>query len=242
MDSKKKSRINKIVWPLYATASLLLGCFISCRIFSSFVYKVVYVTGTSMVPTLNNTAGRSDVGLVDKSDSAIKGLKRFDIIITYYPWRDYVNEDHYVPGNALKENAPYKVKRLIGLPGETVTINRDLSINIQTNDGKELFFDCDETTATYTENLRLPYKRKTVNGGRINDRAKTYTLEANRYLVMGDNWDDSDDCTSIGSNQEPIYRENLVGKLTCIIGTCIPSSSGSEDVSDIRYSTPKPVR
>ena len=48
-----------------------------------------------MQPTLNldsNKTGVVDFGLIDDHDSALKKIKRFQIVTTYYPWgEDYVD-------------------------------------------------------------------------------------------------------------------------------------------------------
>lgn len=231
--------LYRLLWALFVCMTILLGIFTACRFFPNDVYNRVYVTGSSMYPTLNATPGRCDIGLIDKSEGAINSFRRFDIIITYYPWRDYHIDGHYKTGDELldKEQRSYKVKRIIGFPGETVTIEKDYSITIYTNSGEKLIYDCDQNTTEETENLRLPYRRNIEKGGKINERARTYVLEENRYFVMGDNWDVSDDCSSNGSNQEPLYRENLVGRLTCIIGTCV---NNNKVISDEKYFTPIP--
>lgn len=227
----KKSRhpkMNKIIWALVYFAIVVLVCVTGVHSFRARYFGEFYVSGNSMYPTLNNDPSRHDFGLADTSEQAINTLKRFDILLTYYPWSDYENNgEPYKPGNKLKDadkpeserSIKCKIKRLIGLPGETVIINNDYSLTIFTLDGDILTYDRDLSDPNPTDNHRLPYNRNIASRkGKISERARTYVLEERRYLVMGDNWDDSEDCTN--ANNYPVYRENLYGKFVCVFATC----------------------
>lgn len=84
-----------------------------------------------MAPTLKGGKGNGDsgvahFGLVDTSDLAKKKTKRFDIVTTYYPWDDSDYPTGYKPGekNSLGETAERKIKRVLALPGETITVSK----------------------------------------------------------------------------------------------------------------------
>ena len=89
-----------------------------------------------MSPTLKGGKGNGDsgvahFGLVDTTDLAKKRTKRFDIVTTYYPWDDSDYPNGYKPNekNSLGENAERKIKRVLALPGETITVkNGDITI------------------------------------------------------------------------------------------------------------------
>ena len=165
-----------------------------------------WVNGQSMYPTLNKDAtfadgtkigenGGSagigsivDYGVMDEHKGAIDKLKRFDIVITKY----VANADD-----------SSKIKRVIGLPGETVEFkntgvgnkhNGDLYIN-----GKL---------------VEQPIESKyIVNGGYNNAK---WTLKANQYIVCGDNRGHSYDSRdpSVGA----ISKDMIKGKAIAICG------------------------
>ena len=237
MKSNRISKIKLLLWPLMYLIVLTVMMVSYVNIFNHNYYTSIFVNGSSMQPTLNTnyqTSHRYDFGLVDTSKQAVKHLKRFDIVIAYFPWQDYESSGGYKTGDKLKENADYKIKRLIALPGETVEIKTDLSVHITTIEGETMIFDCDKDSKVETTNYRFPFNRNTVNGGSISQRAKKWTVQENRYFLMGDNWDVSEDC----SKHEPVYYENLVGRLVCIEGTCRLDNKGN--IVDKRYSLPIP--
>ena len=217
-------KIKLLFWPLIYLVAIIIMSISYINIFNQYYYTSIFVQGPSMQPTLNvnyPSINRRDFGLVDKSQRAINNLKRFDIVITYFPWSttdyEYSNGSSYQTGDKVKDNAEYKIKRLIALPGETVEIKADKSVLITTKDGEQMLFDKDLDSTVENENYRFPFNRKTVSGGSIASRVGTWTLDENRYFLMGDNWDVSEDC----SKHVPVYVENLVGRLVCIEGTCL---------------------
>ena len=136
----------------------------------TFVGQRTIVDGNSMNPTLQN----GDNLIVDKLSYRFGDPQRFDIIIFPYQY---------------KENTNY-IKRIIGLPGETVQI--DYSGNIEING----------------EILEEDYGLETIlNPG---NAAEPITLGPDEYFVMGDNRNNSED--SRFSDVGPIKRENIIGK------------------------------
>lgn len=124
------------------------------------------VDGPSMTPTLLNT----QYILVNKADYFLHAPQRGDVIVFHYP-RD--------PSRDF-------VKRVIGVPGDTVRIS---NAGVVTVDGVRL----DE-----------PY---------INDMTNAYgyeswTLKSGQYFVMGDNRGDSSDSRDWG----PVPQTDIIGK------------------------------
>jgi len=83
------------------------------------------------------------------------------------------------------------IKRIIGLPGETVRIENN-AIFINNKKLEEFFLPADVT----------------IQGGNFLPIGKTITLEEDEYLLLGDNRSYSRDSREFG----PIERKNLVGK------------------------------
>ena len=134
-----------------------------------FVGQRTYVSGNSM----ENTLSDGDNLIVDKLTYRFSDPKRFDIIVFPYKY----------------EENTYFIKRIIGLPGET----------IQVTDGK-IYIN--------GEVLDESYGREVLEQGGI---AKTpITLGEDEYFVMGDNRNNSMDSRdpSVGV----LHKSDLVGR------------------------------
>jgi len=138
-----------------------------------FVYSVgmkTSVIGASMEPCLYN--GQSV--LINKIVYSISEPKRGDVIV-------------FLPNG--NENSHFYVKRVIGLPGEKVTIQ----------DGRILingyFFEEDDSFDT-------------IEDGGIAEA--TVTLGEDEYFVLGDNRNNSEDSRS--ANIGPVHKDTIVGK------------------------------
>ena len=159
-----------VIWAAEIAAVLILGIVLAVG-----YGKITVMQEGSMDPTLN--AG--DVLLVDRMAYRFSTPKRGDIIV-------------YKTGDDKK--ASTHIKRIIGLPGETVQIS-DGKILI---DGKE-----------YQEAGQFP---EITNPGLA---STTVTLESGQYFVLGDNRNNSEDSrySDIGN----VNKRYIVGKLwfTC---------------------------
>jgi len=219
--SKKvsKSKIEKIIWPFVYFAMVILLCVSGSIFFHNYYYTSIFVSGTSMQPTLNETyEGQAlgnnlvEYGIVDSHKHAIDDLKRFNIITTYYPWTalDYKN-GCYTPGMEPNGTNPcYKIKRVLGMPGDTIEIVKShIIIN----------------GVDYHESLgNLPFKRKFEKSEAVYNTSGKIVLPEGRYWVQGDHWGGSTDCLepskSAGSNYDGlgIYYGNITGVLVAIEG------------------------
>lgn len=157
-----------IIFDLIFYAVLIFVCI---YIIPNYVLQRTVVDGTSMESTLYN----GDQLYVEKVSYHFDALKRFDIIV-FYPYG--------------KENDDYYVKRIIGLPGETVQIiGSDIYIN--------------------GEILKEDYGKDPITEqGRA---AELITLEDDEYFVLGDNRSVSKDSRSeeVGN----VKRENVGGRV-----------------------------
>ena len=137
-----------------------------------FVGQRTEVDGSSMEPTLSH----GDNLIVDKISYRFRDPERFDIIV--FPFR-------------YKENT-YYIKRIIGLPGETVQIDEQGNIYI---DG---------------EKLEESYGREIIKPENIGIAAEPVTLGEDEYFVMGDNRNNSTDSrTEVVGN---IRRDEIIGR------------------------------
>jgi len=134
-----------------------------------FIAQPFIVSGESMSPTFEN----GEYLIVDELTYRLNDPKRGDVVIFRYP----------------RNPKEFFIKRIIGLPGETVTIAGG-SVSVTTGSGEVLA-------------LSEPY---IVNEG--NGRDNTYLLQESEYFVMGDNRPESSDSRIWGV----LPRENLIGR------------------------------
>lgn len=134
-----------------------------------FVAQPFIVSGASMSPTFEN----GEYLIVDELTYRLEAPQRGDVVIFRYP----------------RNPSEFFIKRIIGLPGETVTIAGG-SVTITQADG---------TTVALDE----PYVKNLGNG-----RDATYEVSDENYFVMGDNRPESSDSRVWGL----MPRENLIGR------------------------------
>lgn len=136
-----------------------------------FVFQPFIVKGASMEPNFEN----NDYLIIDELTYRVREPERGEIVVFKYP---------------LNPSQRF-IKRIIGLPGETIEI-KDNKITILDND-KSFILD---------ESKYLPLT--TATGGDIR-----VSLKGNEYFVLGDNRTASFD--SRGWGQLP--RNNIIGKV-----------------------------
>ncbi|MBP9715225.1 MAG: signal peptidase I [Candidatus Pacebacteria bacterium] len=153
-------------WELFKFAIIALAIVVPVRI---FIAQPFVVSGSSMVPTFEN----GEYLIVDEISYILGEPSRGDVVIFRYP----------------NDTKKFFIKRIIGLPGETVDVNgNEVTIYNKENEGGI--------------KLSQPYL-KTSSG------IKTHTeLKDDEYFVMGDNRGASSDSRIWG----PVSKNLLVGK------------------------------
>ena len=202
MKNKKLKAILSVTGYFLLVLAL---CFVGGLVFHSYYYELVYVSGTSMSPTLNGQDAEKagsvvDFGIVDRHQTAINHIDRYDIVSTYYPYNINYKDDYTADGT-LKASAKMKIKRIVALPGETFQIKDGL---LSVKEGDEFV------------NKPYPFKIK-LSDAHLHDKdtAEPITLKENEYWVLGDNRDSSNDSSAM---KQAIYKENIVGVLVAIEG------------------------
>ena len=169
-DSDKKSVGRKISSGI---VELLIYCAIMvlCITFvPRYVLQRTIVSGSSMESTLHNKENL----LVEKVSYRFKDPDSFDVIV-FYPYG--------------RESDDYYIKRVIGLPGETVQIKGDtIYIN-----GEEIKENYGKDPMVYAGIAEEPLK-----------------LADDEFFVLGDNREVSED--SRYEEVGPVKRENIEGK------------------------------
>lgn len=152
---------------LFTLALLIVLVVIPIRL---FIVSPFVVDGESMHPTFANL----NYLIVDEIVYAFTSPARGDVVVFRYP----------------VDPSIYYIKRIIGLPGETISINRG-AVTVTKTDGTKL-------------TLAEPY---------VVDEDATYsksvTLRAHEYFVLGDNRPNSSDSRVWG----PLPEKDIIGRV-----------------------------
>lgn len=165
---------------------IFLSCIFTVIFMNSFVGTQFSVSGESMNPTFHD----KDVVYVNKLSDKINRLNRGDIVIF------------------KADETRYFIKRLIGKPGDKVEYKNDV-LYINDKQVKEEYLDYNkkhkqgkQLTQDFNVSM-LPYS------------TGSYTIPDNKYLVLGDNRQNSLDSRSIGL----IDSDKVVGEVVAKINT-----------------------
>jgi len=164
--------LNKVMREMISTLLYLLIVLCITYFVIHYVGQRTEVWGASMESTLND----GDNLIVDKITYRFRDPQRFDIIVFPFQY----------------EEDTYYIKRIIGLPGETVQIDLDGTIYIN---GEEL-----------EEN----YGREIIRPENVGIAIQPVALGEDEYFVMGDNRNNSSDSrTEVVGN---IHRDDIIGR------------------------------
>ncbi len=159
--------------------SICLHALLFFLLIKIFILEPGITDGASMRPTIpDNTAL-----IVEKVSLLVYPPQRFDII------------QHIEP---TKKQSMF-VKRVIGLPGETVTIKQN-GVFIKGITGDEV-------------KLIEPYLRSDIIISVPYGAQREFTLSDNEYFVLGDNRPDSNDSRGYG----PVHRKLITGKVLPLV-------------------------
>ncbi len=164
--------MKKVLKDILSTGIYLLIVLLITYLVIVFVGQRTEVSGDSMEPTLSD----GDNLIVDKISYRFRDPQRFDVIV--FPFK-YQKDTYYI-------------KRIIGLPGETVMIDKSGNIYI---DG---------------EILVESYGREIINMNKIGLAAEPITLGPDEYFVLGDNRNHSSDSRVVEVGN--IKRDEIIGR------------------------------
>lgn len=136
-----------------------------------FVFQPFEVSGDSMVPNFLD----SDYLIVDEISYRLRDPERGEVIIFRYP----------------RDRSQFFIKRIIGLPGETVSFNEG---EVSVSNGSEMVLN---------ESTYLMAHAKDASG--VNQEV---VLGPDEYYVLGDNRDASSDSRSWGT----VPRDDIIGR------------------------------
>ena len=162
--------MKKVIKEIITTSLYVLLVLCLSYLFITFVGQRTEVQGSSMEATLSN----GDQLIVDKISYRFRDPKRYDIIV--FPFR--------------YEDNTFYIKRIIGLPGETIQIDGEGNIWVN------------------GEILEESYGRESIRDPGL--AAEPITLGEDEYFVMGDNRNNSSDSRveAVGN----IHRNEIIGR------------------------------
>ncbi len=235
--------------PLRIVSNILLVFVLVCGLgMAAFMIglRIVYsdtcfVNGTSMYPTLNSGArkeGKSDLkffeerngslaflpsddgdlvdfGFMDGKENTLNSLKRFDIVVTYF-------QSDWDPATESFVGSP-KVKRLIGLPGEKITLTPDSSPMGKLRINGEVVPQPGNSFENYNAplkaaGLKISYPASNDPRNNAEWQYDELTLGEDEFYVCGDN---RYGASSNDSRREgPITRSCIQGRMMSVIGLC----------------------
>ena len=168
--------MKKVLREILSTSVYILTVLLITYLIIKYVGVRTEVIGPSMQPTLQS----EDNLIVEKLSYRFGDPERFDVIV--FPFQ-YAERTYYI-------------KRIIGLPGETVQIDEEGTIWIK------------KAGSTEFEILEESYGKEVINNPGL--ASEPIYLGQNEYFVLGDNRNDSSDSRdpSVGN----IYRKDIIGK------------------------------
>ncbi|MEG2800431.1 MAG: signal peptidase I [Longicatena sp.] len=176
MMLKKNRNKNSLLYTLLEWTRLLLICGVAAALIMSFIVRKEEVSGDSMNPTIKN----GEYVFINIIASYTTEIQRFDVVVA----RNYKNDDLWV-------------KRVIGLPGETIAYKDD-ALYVNNKKMEEPFLNKD-----YIKNVKEQENVKLFTND-FNSRK----LEKDEYLLMGDNRLHSLDSRS--ESVGPFKREQII--------------------------------
>ena len=176
----EKFNISDRVWDIVETIMYCLAALLVAYLIVTYVGQRTVVDGQSMYNTLND----GDNIIVEKLSYTFGDPERFDIIV--FP--------HY---DVTKNQDVYYIKRIIGMPGETIQITNGLIYLIDENGQKTRLV---EEYGFYKGGLQM-------YGGMA---ATPVTIPEGHYFVLGDNRNNSRDSRDAGVGF--VKGEDIMGK------------------------------
>ncbi len=199
---KKKQKVKRTVGQeILSWVLTILVAVVAALVIRSVIFEPVRVDGQSMDDTLAN----GEIMFVSKFDYSTTWLslpwqndetkenapritlfgnpRRFDVVICRYPGRGDTNF----------------VKRVIGLPGDTIRLENGYLYVKEAGQEEEVRYD-------------EPYINDEYRSGMLNN-FKAYTVPEGKYFVMGDHRNNSNDSRSVG----PIDRSMIIGHVRQVV-------------------------
>ncbi len=208
-----ESSATKIVRKLLCTILSLLSIFFIfigiLNVYFYFNYKVTYVRGFSMLPTINSNVERdNEAGDKIFINMKTKSIMSNDIVVAHVDWFE-----HEI------------IKRVVGTPFDRIEIqdqvnHYDVFVNDKLLYSKEKYGidNEDEKTgsigyyAKYLQFFDLETNPQNAKNIKEFNGKKYIVLNENEFFLMGDNWGHTTDSIEKG----PAKRSEIIGKVDYI--------------------------
>ena len=164
----RATAFKNILWSVFEVGETLIISLVAVFLVRVFIAQPFLVSGSSMEPTFDN----GNYLLIDEISYRFREPERGEVIVFRYP------------GN----RKAFYIKRIIGLPGETISVDRG-KVTITKTDGTR-------------ERIGEEYIAPSWTSGDV-----TQTLGEEEYFVMGDNRNFSFDSRSWG----PLGEGDIIG-------------------------------
>jgi signal peptidase I len=178
-ETQPKGMMREIFEFVWETAKVVLLSLVIILPVRYYLIQPFFVDGSSMVPNFHD----KEYILVDKWTYRLGEPERGDVIIFKYPG----------------DPSQYFIKRIIGLPGETVLVTGNNTVQIFNTRYPDGF--------TLNERGYLPTTNPTYCGAQKTWCSKKVTLKEKEYFVLGDNREHSSDSRFFG----PVAQSYFAG-------------------------------
>lgn len=167
--------IRSIFGFLWDTAKVIVVALLIIVPIRMFVFQPFFVRGASMEPNFRN----GDYLIIDEGSYRFRDPERGEVVVFRYP----------------QDPSQFYIKRIVGLPGETVSIKSG-RVSVRTN-------------ASVEEELKEAY----LGEGTVTSGDTVVTLGPDEYFVLGDNRDHSSDSRRWGA----FDRNAIVGRVLVLV-------------------------
>jgi len=164
--------MNKLFLYIWEVSKIVIIALLIVVPIRYFVFQPFFVRGQSMEPNFYN----GDYLIIDELSYQFRAPQRGEVVVFKYP----------------NDTTQRYIKRIVGLPGETVAVNS----------GKVFVYQEDGSPMALDESVYLPQSTQTQGNTKI-------TLSKDEYFVLGDNRSLSADSRAWGTLPE----EDLIGRV-----------------------------
>lgn len=166
---------------LLKVVTIVLQIVVIAMLFRFFIVSPAIVNGQSM----ENTLSDNDILLVNKAVYLSRAPERFEIVKARRP-----------------DNAEDIVKRVVGLPGERISIR---GISIYVYDGEDEYRLVEPYAQGFADLFALDAEGEIVE-------PVEFSIPENHYFLVGDNREFSSDSREYG----PLHRRYIEGKVSLV--------------------------